>query len=269
MPSSRPRVDRRLQHLAEWFAPYAGGHLQRQPGDINIIFKIQHTARVRENAAVLAHLLHLDAESAVLAEAIGLLHDTGRFPQYERYATFLDSASCNHGQLGAQVLAEEGVLQVFTERQQHIILEAVRYHNAFCIPDLQDEELIHHLRIIRDADKIDVLDVLAEHFETPREQRSPVLDLGMPDDPFISPEALEQIRRKQPVKLAQMKHLNDFKLVNISWVYDMNFAPTCEVVLDRQYIERIAATLPQSAELDAVVAGVLADARAKASSAGQ
>ena len=46
----------------------------------------------------------------------GLLHDVGRFPQYSMYGTFFDSASVDHGCLGAEIITEkfdwEGILKI-------------------------------------------------------------------------------------------------------------------------------------------------------------
>jgi hypothetical protein len=56
--------------------------------------------------------------------------------------------------------------------------------------------------------------------------------------------------------LKDMSTLNDFKLLQISWVFDLNFRPTYRAVYERQYVERIAATLPQTREISEVVAKV-------------
>jgi hypothetical protein len=51
-----------------------------------------------------------------------------------------------------------------------------------------------------------------------------------------------------------MATLNDFKLLQISWVFDLNFGPTFRAVHDRRYIEKIAANLPRTQEISEVVA---------------
>jgi hypothetical protein len=50
-----------------------------------------------------------------------------------------------------------------------------------------------------------------------------------------------------------MKTLNDFKLLQISWVFDLNFTRSYEILKDRQYIERIAETLPDTPEVTEAV----------------
>ncbi len=51
------------------------------------------------------------AGRSLLAETAGLLHDAGRFEQYERYRTFRDGESEHHGRLAVQVIRTHGLLQ--------------------------------------------------------------------------------------------------------------------------------------------------------------
>jgi hypothetical protein len=47
------------------------------------------------------------------------------------------------------------------------------------------------------------------------------------------------------VHLTQLKSLNDFKLLQLSWVYDINFTSTLELIKERNLLEQLAMTLPQ------------------------
>jgi hypothetical protein len=53
--------------------------------------------------------------------------------------------------------------------------------------------------------------------------------------------------------MKDMKTLNDFKLLQIGWVYDLNFVPAVQVVQNHNIIERIEAVLPQTKEITAAV----------------
>jgi len=50
-----------------------------------------------------------------------------------------------------------------------------------------------------------------------------------------------------------MTTLNDFKLLQISWVFDVNFQPTFGSLCERRYLERIAVSLPGTKEIKEVV----------------
>ena len=58
--------------------------------------KMQHAVEVGLEARRIAISLDLSDDKISLAEAVGLLHDIGRFEQYARYKTFLDYRSINH-----------------------------------------------------------------------------------------------------------------------------------------------------------------------------
>ncbi len=43
-----------------------------------------------------------------------------------------------------------------------------------------------------------------------------------------------------------ISNLNDIKLLHISWVYDINFYPIFQEINNRNYIEEIASTIPET-----------------------
>jgi len=52
--------------------------------------------------------------------------------------------------------------------------------------------------------------------------------------------------------------LNDFKLLQISWVYDLNFCSTYRLLQQSGHIQALAATIPLDAEGTQAVAQALA-----------
>ena len=53
--------------------------------------------------------------------------------------------------------------------------------------------------------------------------------------------------------MQDLKTFNDFKLLQIGWVYDLNFVPSFQTVQNRKYIEKLEETLPQSKEIKEAV----------------
>jgi hypothetical protein len=239
-----------LSRFREWFSRYCASFSTGEPEhQRNISLKEEHTRRVCDNMVRITEGLSLDEETRLLAETTALFHDVGRFPQYRRYRTFLDSASVNHGLLGWSVLREEGVLEGLTEREAGLILDAVKFHNAFALPRLDHPDGVLLLRLIRDADKLDIWRVFVEYYESPPEERGSAIALGFPDEPGYSQEVLAYLREGKVAPLARARTLNDYKLLQLSWVHDLNFAPTIRLLLDRQYIPRIASVLPRTDEI--------------------
>jgi hypothetical protein len=233
-----------------WFSDYCKSFYSSNSGDQkNIYLKEQHTLNVCENIIEIVGGLSLGKNYRMLAESVALFHDVGRFPQYSQYKTFKDSISVNHGVLGSQVLIEKKVLQGLPDNEQELIIQTVKFHNAFSIPKLAKEEVIFFIRLLRDADKLDIWRVFIEYYESPVEKRASAVGLGLPDVFEYSREVILYILRKQVISLSKIKTLNDFKLLQLSWIYDLNFKPSFRLLKGRDYIARIISQLPQTEEI--------------------
>jgi hypothetical protein len=51
----------------------------------------------------------------------------------------------------------------------------------------------------------------------------------------------------------KMRTLNDFKLLQLGWIYDLNFPVTVKIIKERQYLEAIRKSLPASEEIDGLM----------------
>ncbi len=237
-----------------WFSDYTSSfQFADKKARGNIQLKEKHTMEVCANIVLLAKELSLDSGKLMLAESIGLFHDIGRFRQYEKYRTFRDSISENHAALGVAILAENGILEKLAERERQIILSSVRFHNAFAVPDLQDDEILLFLKLIRDADKLDIFRVFSEYYESPAEERASAVGLDLPDIPGYSRDVLSCIFEKRIASLSSLRTLNDFKLMKLSWVYDFNFKSSLRLLRERRYISRLLETLPRTDELNRAI----------------
>jgi putative nucleotidyltransferase with HDIG domain len=253
-----------LQFFKDWFSEFCKSfHLDDEKEQRNIVLKEEHSRHVDRNMLALAQSESLGANEVLLAETIGLFHDIGRFPQYARYRTFKDSISVNHGLLGAHTLLENTVLDRIPQRERDIVVDAVKFHNAFTIADIADNDKLLFLKLIRDADKLDIWRVFIEYYESPKEERSEAVGLDLPDGTSYSKEILPLVRNRQIISLAELKTLNDFKLLQLSWVFDLNFATSLVLLTEGDCINRIAATLPQTDEILDTVACVSAYVREK------
>lgn len=245
-----------LDSIRKWFAAYTAGYVEGDEGyRKNILLKIKHSGLVCDNILAIARDEALDGRDQLIAGAIGQLHDTGRFPQYMQYRTFIDSLSVNHGELGAQVIANQGVLG--PDEDARLVLTAIRYHNAHSVPGLGDKRAEMFIRLIRDADKIDIWRVMLEEFyELPPSKRASAAGLSLPEAARATPELVAMLGAGQIVRLALLGNLKDFILMLMSWCYDMNFRLTYAMLLERGYFERYIALLEGDAEAVRAVEGV-------------
>lgn len=246
-----------FQLLRNWFNGYCASFSSPKEEDRrNFALKEAHTYRVCDNMTRLASCLALDEGRLTLAEAIALFHDVGRFPQYKEYKTFNDSVSINHATLGAKVLLEHQALKRLAKSEQDLIIRCVTLHNAFAVPRGLDEDTLLFTRLIRDADKLDIWKVFLDYYAMPADQQPSAVSLGLPDTPGYSPEVLACLRRGLMVQLSTLTTLNDFKLLQLSWIYDLNFSASFAIVDERAYINRMAAALPGTDDVTAAVDAV-------------
>lgn len=243
-----------LDELKSWFSRYCRGFYAEDAADNrNYLLKEQHTYRVCENINLLTGSLALAENERLTAEAIALFHDLGRFEQYRRHKTFRDAISVNHAALGVQVLSAERVLEDLPTEERSTIFRAVTLHNAYLLPSSLDERELFFTRLVRDADKLDIWEVFISYYELPEEERASAVGLGFPDLPECSPGVVECLNRREMVHLSALKTLTDFKLLQLSWVFDLNFPAAFRLVLERDCLGRLAATLPPDAAVRSAV----------------
>lgn len=234
-----------LARLKEWFSAYCRGfYTENEADNRNYSLKEIHTQHVCANMNLLTGSLDLSPSERITAEAIALFHDVGRFEQYRRYSTFMDAISENHAALGVRVLKEESVLAKVPEEERRSIYQAISLHNVFRLPSSVKGRDLLFTRLIRDADKLDIWRIFVEYYMQPEAERASAVGLGFPDGPGCSPEVLDCLERREMVNLSTLKSLNDFKLLQLSWVFDLNFPASFRLALERGHIDGLAMTLP-------------------------
>lgn len=246
-----------LHSLREWFSRYVATFDDLPDHDRrNTALKEAHTAEVCANMRLIAEGL-LDDERRLTAEAVALFHDVGRFEQYRRFRTFRDADSVNHAALGVEILEREGVLASLPDGERELIVTAIRFHNVFSLPRGLKGDRLLFTQLIRDADKLDIWRVFAEFYALPEEERASAVGLGFPDLPGYTPGVLAALKQGRLVELSSLKVLNDFKLLQLSWIYDLNFPASFRLVEERGLVECLAAALPQ----DSAVVEALGEVR--------
>ena len=175
-----------------------------------------------------------------MAWLIGMLHDIGRFEQLRRFHTFVDSQSIDHAHFGVELLFQDGLLACFVDNSgenEELIKKAIYWHSAFRIdPQLNDREMLF-AKVIRDADKIDILKVatdfpLEEIYNVATEQIHAHL---------ITEEVIQQFRQKQAIFRDTKKVPIDNLAGHIALVFELEFPQSYEIVKEQGYLDRLLA----------------------------
>lgn len=210
----------------------------------NIGLKVEHTYRVCSDIVEIASSLGLSRDEACLAEIIALFHDIGRFEQLAKYGTFSDRASEDHAALGLKVLKSHGMLSGLSDREKKIAFRSIQLHNCYELPADENEECLFYTRLIRDADKLDILGIVADYNEERRINPNPAMEIDLPDLPECSQIVVDDLLNNRLAKIGDLRTYNDLKLLYLGWAFDINFPYTLKCIRERRYIERIIATLP-------------------------
>lgn len=203
--------------------------------DRNISLKYFHTYRVCEQSLNICKSLGLGEEDTHLAYLIALLHDIGRFEQERRFGTYNDQKSMDHGDFGCTLLFEEGLIRKFIEDDKYdeIIRKAIHYHNKFSIEEDCNERELLHSKIIRDADKIDII--------------YNVTELGhirlVDDDSEISEKVKEDFLCERSVHYSHKSVKNDSVMTMLAFVFDLNFEYSYRHFRDNDFINKLFAKL--------------------------
>jgi len=220
----------------------------------NIILKEKHTIQVCKEILKIGEQLGLNDNELRLAEIIALFHDVGRFEQYARYKTFVDRESEDHAELGVKILEENRVLNRFDESMQSLILRTILYHNRAALPEEDTDTCLFFSRLLRDADKLDIWRVVTDYYNQKNGKSNGAIELGLPDTAGFSDEVYQDLLNMRIVDIKHLKNLNDFKLLQIGWIFDINFAPTFQSIKTRHYLEMIRQVLPESEKIDKIFA---------------
>ena len=194
--------------------------------------KYYHSFRVEELAKQIAESLNLDDESIRLATIIGLLHDIGRFEQINKYKTFNDLKSFDHGDYGSHILSNE--LKDFFSIDDHYntIVNAVKYHNKFRVDSDLDEETLLYTKLVRDADKVDILYESTCMFWANQEE--------IINNSIISDYTYNCIKNQNLIESKKGMETTkvDDVLKVLAYTFDVNFKPSFQIIKDNDYINK-------------------------------
>ena len=252
--------DEQLQDIHKWFFEYVSEfYCDDEFLNANYKLKDKHSRAVCGEMLYLADSLGLGENQRRIAETIGLLHDIGRFEQFRKYRTYNDPHSVNHSELGVRILKEHDLLCELAAAEAGWIEKAIALHNIKELPatKLDGDEALY-CKMIRDADKIDIYRVVTEYYQQYLDDPENFkLEIELPDEPWYSEHVLEKVMNGQLISYENLATWNDCKLIQLSWIYDMNYPATFARVSERGYLEKIIDFLPQNEDINRIREKVL------------
>ena len=199
----------------------------------NIRRKQGHSIRVMNISKQIAVELNLSDDQIQIAALIGLLHDIARFEQYTQYQTYNDNRSFDHGDYGVEILNKDMRKYIKTDKYDKLIKMAIKNHNKFEIEEGLYEEESLFAKIIRDADKIDILYEAVSMFWNGEEK-----DINNTE---ISSKVMEKIEERELIKRDKNKAFCGIDKVMsvLAFIFDINYKPSFKIIKENDYINKI------------------------------
>lgn len=196
--------------------------------DKRIAMKISHSYHVADLGRKLGKRLDLNEEELVLSETLGLLHDIGRFIQYEKMKSYNEvKTNINHGQEAINYLFQEGHIKDFgiPEKYYDIIKKAIFNHNKFEIEEGLNEKELFFAKLLRDIDKIDIF-----------RQDATSSTLKNYDKP-INKQVKKAFYNHTLVDNINIKTPSDAIVGELAFIFDINFKESYELLYDTDNLE--------------------------------
>jgi len=170
----------------------------------------------------------------------------GRFRQLAEFDTFSDEKSVDHAEEAVKILKEESLFNDLMISNKELIFAAILNHNKFKIQEgLTGQEMLH-AKLIRDADKLDIFRVLTEYYINRNSKANHTLIWELPKGNSVSPSVSKEILAGKMVTKKNIASEMDVKIMQLSWVYDLNFRASFEFLLKNRYLESVYNSLPKN-----------------------
>lgn len=216
-----------IELLKETFKNYVSNY---DMNDQNIIRKFYHSYRVMDLCMLIAKDNNFNEDDMNIATLIGLLHDYARFEQWTKYKTYNDLKSIDHGDLAVERLFDNNEIIGYCNNKEYYdeIYDAIKYHNKLNIPNELSKHNMRMCKLIRDADKIDILHLYIIN-DT----------LFTNDDQELSKAVIEEFYKNKSIDKRLIENENDKILLVLAFIFDFNYDYSFKYVKEHKLIEKL------------------------------
>ena len=212
----------------------------------NFSIKQNHSVRVAENSALIAEKLELPENEKQVAQIAAIFHDIGRFEQLVKYNSFNDLVSVDHAELAVEILKKQQFLEQLDCEEKDVICTAILAHNKLDLPKKLTEQELLHARLLRDADKLDILKVLSDYYSTRNSKPNHTLTWDLPKGTQVSESVAKEVLAGKMVSKKNVASELDAKILQLSWIFDLNFKVSVRYLLEKRYLEKIYESMSKS-----------------------
>ena len=115
----------------------------------------------------------------------------------------------------------------------------MKLHNKRAIPS--DASMAE--KAVRDADKLDVLNVILDELDNPR---NPKVLYSLSSENRFSEKVISFIQRREVPFHRDLETINDFVISKVAWVFDLNTAAARRIFFRECFLDRLCRHMAES-----------------------
>lgn len=215
----------------------------------NFILKRDHIQRVIGYVELLAKSIECDEVTTLSAQLAALLHDIGRFEQFEKYQTFNDATSEDHAELAVRIIEDKKWLSELPLEIQTSIIKAILNHNKLALAKTDDHRTVLISQLLRDADKLDIFDIAIKEYSPQNKNKNQSISLDLENSSTISKLVAKSFVAEKLPNKSDLRTVTDFKLMQMAYVYDLNFRESFSIVNKRGFLKHLFESMPKTDQI--------------------
>lgn len=216
---------------------------------LNFDLKRDHIGRVIQICELICNSLECDEMVRESARLAALLHDVGRFEQFQHYKTFNDLKSEDHALIALKLIDENHWIDTIPNEFRLPVLRAVELHNQLTVPKNEPSEVLLLANILRDADKLDILEQAVKEYSLQNRNHNQAFSLELEHSPKVSKAIAKSLTAEKLPSKSEMKTVTDFKLIQMAFVYDLHFRFSFAHINKKGILKQLFETMPKSDQI--------------------
>lgn len=212
--------------------------------DPTIDSTIEHISRVVENSLKLSDSLGLSENEKAVAEIAALFHDIGRL--YMLLPGNSEKNSTEHAEASIEYLKSIEAFNQLDTTTQNIIIQVIKNHNKPDLPQKESETILFYIKLLRDADKLDVWRGTSDYLMRKTGKPNMARELALSEKGLVTPSFCKIIIEGGIPNKSDLITFNDFIIFQMSWVFDLNYKKSFQIVNQKQYIRHLYESLPKN-----------------------
>lgn len=203
-----------------------------------------HIDRVVENIRILADSLELSENEKQVAEITGQFHDIGRM--WLLLPENAESIITDHAEASIEYLKTSPIFSQLDEPTQNIIIQVIKNHNKPELPKKEGDSIVFYTKLLRDADKLDSWRSTVEYITRKGGKPNMAIEFTLSEKPVVTPSFSKTIIEGGIPNRSDIVTFSDFLIFQMSWIFDLHFKKSFQLVNQKQYIRHLYDSLPKN-----------------------